>query len=189
MAAVTDGAVVVVGGTSGIGLRLAETLAAQGRDVVITGRDLGRCAEIAGRLNGNARVLPLALDLAEPEQIAPAFEHVGDVGHLVLAAIERDHNTVREYDLARATRLVTLKLIGYTEVVHALAQLPEFEVTGRRSLCSHPGPVSVGRDQVVSAVGVEHLQLRGVVPEPGRLAALDVRGGVEPRRDVYPAAL
>jgi NAD(P)-dependent dehydrogenase (short-subunit alcohol dehydrogenase family) len=121
LAPVADGAVVVVGGTSGIGLRLAETLAAQGRDVVITGRDLGRCAEVAGRLNGNARVLPLALDLAEPERIAPAFEHIGDVGHLVLAAIERDHNTVREYDLARATRLVTLKLIGYTEVVHALA--------------------------------------------------------------------
>jgi NAD(P)-dependent dehydrogenase (short-subunit alcohol dehydrogenase family) len=121
LAAVADGAVVVVGGTSGIGLRLAETLAAQGRDVVITGRDLGRCSEIAGRLNGNGRVLPLALDLAEPERLAAALEHVGDVAHLVLAAIERDHNTVRDYDLTRATRLVTLKLIGYTEVVHALA--------------------------------------------------------------------
>jgi hypothetical protein len=36
-------------------------------------------------------------------------------------AIDRDQNSVREYDLVRAIRLVTLKLVGYTEVVHALA--------------------------------------------------------------------
>ncbi len=39
---------------------------------------------------------------------------------LVLAAIERDANTIRDYDLARAQRLITLKLVGYTEVVHTL---------------------------------------------------------------------
>ena len=35
--------------------------------------------------------------------------------------MERDRNSVREYDLGRATRAVMLKLVGYTEVVHALA--------------------------------------------------------------------
>ena len=39
---------------------------------------------------------------------------------LVLAAIDRDQNTVADYDLVRAIRLVTLKLVGYTEVVHSL---------------------------------------------------------------------
>jgi NAD(P)-dependent dehydrogenase (short-subunit alcohol dehydrogenase family) len=43
------------------------------------------------------------------------------VQHLVLAAIDRDSNTVREYDIDAAIRLVTLKLVGYTEVIHALA--------------------------------------------------------------------
>jgi NAD(P)-dependent dehydrogenase (short-subunit alcohol dehydrogenase family) len=41
---------------------------------------------------------------------------------LLLVAVERDYNTVRDYDIARARRLVTLKLVGYTEVVHALAE-------------------------------------------------------------------
>src|SRR6202034_3125375 len=39
---------------------------------------------------------------------------------VVLAAIERDANTVRDYDVARAIRLATLKLVGYTEVLHTL---------------------------------------------------------------------
>ena len=52
-------------------------------------------------------------------------EVVGAVDHVVLAAIERDVNKVREYDIAGALRLVTLKLVGYTEVIHTL--LPRLE--------------------------------------------------------------
>jgi NAD(P)-dependent dehydrogenase (short-subunit alcohol dehydrogenase family) len=116
---VANGAVVIVGGTSGIGLGLAQAYAARGRDVVITGRDGERCARIADGISGSLSAC--AFDLAEPERIAAALEGVGAVDRLVLAAIERDQNAVADYDLARALRLVTLKLVGYTEVVHALA--------------------------------------------------------------------
>jgi NAD(P)-dependent dehydrogenase (short-subunit alcohol dehydrogenase family) len=115
----SSGAAVVVGGTSGIGLGLAEALAARGRDVVITGRDETRAAAIATGLSGAA--LGLGLDLAEPAAIAERLAGVGTVDRLVLAAIERDRNTVREFDVEGAIRLATLKLVGYTEVVHALA--------------------------------------------------------------------
>lgn len=113
------GCVVVVGGTSGIGLRLAERYAERGAEVVITGRDAERCAGVAAGVSGHVR--GMALDLAEPDEIADRLAGVGPVRALVLAAIERDVNTVRGYDLTRATRLVTLKLVGYTEVVHVLA--------------------------------------------------------------------
>lgn len=111
--------VVIVGGTSGIGLGLARAYANRGEHVVITGRDAERCDGIAAGIS--ATVGTCALDLAEPEGIAESLEAVGAVDRLVLAAIERDQNTVADYDLARATRLVTLKLVGYTEVVHALS--------------------------------------------------------------------
>jgi NAD(P)-dependent dehydrogenase (short-subunit alcohol dehydrogenase family) len=111
--------VVIVGGTSGIGLGLARAYANRGEHVVITGRDAERCNGIAAGIS--ATVGTCALDLAEPEGIAESLEAVGAVDRLVLAAIERDQNTVADYDLARATRLVTLKLVGYTEVVHALS--------------------------------------------------------------------
>jgi NAD(P)-dependent dehydrogenase (short-subunit alcohol dehydrogenase family) len=119
LAAVAAGAVLVVGGTSGIGLRLAETYAARGREVLITGRSSERCQEVARGI-GTGEVRSCALDLADPELLADALSSVGPVSRLVLAAIERDQNTVADYDIARATRLVTLKLVGYTEVVHAL---------------------------------------------------------------------
>lgn len=113
-----SGSVVIVGGTRGLGRELAQLYAAAGRDVVITGRDAAAAEACAAEIGGSTR--GLALDLSEPQTIAERLADVGDVRHLVLAAVERDSNTIAEYDIARAIRLVTLKLVGYTEVIHAL---------------------------------------------------------------------
>ena len=89
--------------------------------MIVTGRDKTRAqaaaAEIGGRHHG------LALDLTKPDEIIGALSTVGPVDHLVLAAIERVHNSVRNYDTGRAIKLLTLKVVGYTAVVHALASL------------------------------------------------------------------
>jgi NAD(P)-dependent dehydrogenase (short-subunit alcohol dehydrogenase family) len=113
--------VVIIGGTSGICHRLAETYAARGRDVVISGRDLGRTTAVAALIASHGTVTACALDLSEPTEIARHLEGIGAVDRLVLGAVERDHNSVAEYDVASALRLVTLKLVGYTEVIHTLA--------------------------------------------------------------------
>ena len=114
----TTGSVVVIGGTQGQGRELAQAYADDGRDVVVTGRDQSRADAAAKEIGGRTR--GIGFDLAEPHTIADSLEDVGDVDYLVLAAIERDVNKVREYDIKAALRLVTLKLVGYTEVVHAL---------------------------------------------------------------------
>ncbi|MFN8620312.1 MAG: hypothetical protein U0869_06160 [Chloroflexota bacterium] len=54
----------------------------------------------------------------------------------VLAAIDRDANTIADYDIARAIKLVTLKLVGYTEVIHTLR--PRL-VADARCRCSSAG--------------------------------------------------
>jgi NAD(P)-dependent dehydrogenase (short-subunit alcohol dehydrogenase family) len=113
------GSVVVVGGTSGLGLEVARHYAKEGREVVLSGRDQGRAEAAAADVGGKAR--GIALDLAEPGQLADRLAGVEGVGHLVLAAIERDENKVRDFDLEGATRLATLKLVGYAETVHQLA--------------------------------------------------------------------
>lgn len=110
--------VVVVGGTRGLGRELAQFYADQGRDVVITGRDPGGAAACAAEIGGSTR--GVGLDLAEPETLAERLADVGDVEFLVLAAIDRDSNSVKDYDIAAAMRLVTLKIVGFTEVIHTL---------------------------------------------------------------------
>lgn len=112
------GTVVVVGGTQGLGRELAQSYADEGRDVLVTGRDQTRADTAAGEIGGSTR--GIGFDLAEPYTIAQRLVGVGDVDYIVLAAIERDTNSVADYDIAGALRLVTLKLVGYTEVVHAL---------------------------------------------------------------------
>ncbi len=110
--------VVVIGGTSGIGRELATAYIARGARVAVSGRDEDRAEAVAAKLGDAARAL--AVDLAEPHTIGESLRGVGTVDRLVLAAIERDENSVTEYDIDRAIRLATLKLVGYTEVVHQL---------------------------------------------------------------------
>jgi NAD(P)-dependent dehydrogenase (short-subunit alcohol dehydrogenase family) len=110
--------VLVVGGTRSIGRAIAQNYADAGDSVVITGRDPARAEEAAREIGGDTR--GIALELSEPTAIAEALRDVDDVDRLVLVAIDRDSNLVKEYDLAAAQNLVTLKLVGYTEVVHTL---------------------------------------------------------------------
>jgi NAD(P)-dependent dehydrogenase (short-subunit alcohol dehydrogenase family) len=112
------GTVVVVGGTCELGKQLALHYARRGHPVVVSSRDQGR-AEACAREVGD-RALGICLDLSEPHQIASALANVEDVLHLALVALYRDNNTVRDYNIDEAIKLVTLKLVGYTEVVHQL---------------------------------------------------------------------
>ncbi len=113
-----SGATVIIGGTQGLGRRLAERFAERGQSVLITGRDEARSGAVAREIGGETR--GAALDLTVPAEIAAALDPLEAVDHVVLAAIERDANTIRDYDIERALRLATLKLVGYTEVLHCL---------------------------------------------------------------------
>ena len=108
----------VVGGTAGIGLEIARHYLDGGAEVLLTGRDKARAEQVADELGARAR--GLALELSEPDSIAGQLADTGRLDHVVIAAIDRDANTAKDYDIAAAARLVTLKLIGYTEVVHTL---------------------------------------------------------------------
>jgi NAD(P)-dependent dehydrogenase (short-subunit alcohol dehydrogenase family) len=111
--------IVVIGGTSGIGRDIARSFAARGCDVVITGRTTDRAKGIAEEIGGRTR--GVGFDLTDPEAIAAGLADVDAVDHLVLAAVERDHNSVRDYRPEKAMRLLNMKLVGYTTVVHTLA--------------------------------------------------------------------
>lgn len=153
----TNRTYLVVGGTSGIGLEVSRALVDRGDRVVLTGREASRATEVAAGLGESAR--GIALDLAAPEDIGGDLDQLeGQVNGVVLAGVERDVNTVRDFDIARATRLATLKLVGYAETIHALAD--------RLEPSSDTGIVLFG--------GVARYR-----PYPGSLTVSTVNGGVE----------
>jgi NAD(P)-dependent dehydrogenase (short-subunit alcohol dehydrogenase family) len=112
------GAVVVIGGTGGLGREIAKHYADRGRDVVVSGRDRNRAAAVATELGDTAR--GIALELTELDRIGSALAEVGQVGQLVLSAIDRGSTTVDDFATAPAASLAIQKLVGYVEVVHAL---------------------------------------------------------------------
>jgi NAD(P)-dependent dehydrogenase (short-subunit alcohol dehydrogenase family) len=170
-----QGCVVVVGGTSGLGLEVARHYAGKGREVVLSGRDRQRAEAAAAGLGGNAS--GIALDLASPDELADRLAGVEGVAHLVLAAIERDENKVRSFDLEAATRLVVLKLVGYAEVIHQLAPRldPDGSVVlfgGRAKDRPYPGSTMVstvngGVTGLVRSLAVELAPVRCNAVHPG----------------------
>jgi len=166
---------VVIGGTSGIGLEVARDRAARGDEVVLTGRDADRATEVAASVGES--VFGIAVDLNETQGLAGALADVGEVDRLVVAAIERDQNTIAEYDVDRATRLAVLKLVGYTEVIHTLLPRmnPESSVVlfgGRAKDRPYPGSITVstvngGVVGMVNALALEMAPIRVNALHPG----------------------
>ena len=166
---------VVIGGTSGIGLEVARTRAERGDEVVLTGRDADRAAEVAASVGSS--VSGIAVDLNDTHGLAGALSRVGEVDRLVVAAIERDQNTIADYDVDRATRLAVLKLVGYTEVIHALLPRmnPESSVVlfgGRAKDRPYPGSITVstvngGVVGLVNALALEMAPIRVNALHPG----------------------
>jgi len=111
---------VVVGGSSGIGLAVAEALAARGEAVWVTSRDPKKAEAAAGQVGHGAKTI--VVDPAKPHEIAAKFAVVGPVDHLVITAVDRDRNSAKAYDVAAAIKMVTTKLVGYTEVAHTLVE-------------------------------------------------------------------
>lgn len=169
---------VVVGGTQGLGRDLARHYAEAGRRVVITGRDAGRAAAVAAELGEN--VGSAAFDLSEPETIAPAVAGLGSIDRLALAALDRDLNSVADYDVVKAIRLVTLKLVGYTETVHALLGhlTPDASIViygGLAKLRPYPGSTTIttinhGVDGLVRTMAAELPPIRVNALHPGIVA-------------------
>ena len=146
-----------------------------GGSVVVTSRDLAR-AEAAARDVGK-RCRGLKLDLTEPHSIESALAGVTDIAHLALVAVDRDENSIREYNIDGALNLVTLKLVGFTETIHVLA--PSMRPRGSIVLFGglakdrpYPGSITVTTvngavSTMIHALAIELTPLRVNAIHPG----------------------
>ncbi|WP_329586933.1 SDR family oxidoreductase [Kitasatospora sp. NBC_01250] len=80
--AFTGQRVFVMGGSSGIGEAAATAFAADGAEVVITGRSQARLDEAVARIGG--RTTGHRVDAADPEALKAFFAEAGTIDHLVV---------------------------------------------------------------------------------------------------------
>lgn len=170
-----DGSVLVVGGTGGIGREIARHYHDQGRDVIITGRDPNRAAEIASEIGPG--VTGIGFDLSRPETIAGALSDVGPIAHLVLVGIARDNNPMDDYTIADAITLTTMKLVGYTTVVNVLMDRLSEESSvvlfgGRAKDRPYPGSTTVttvngGVSSLIRTLAIQLAPVRFNAIHPG----------------------
>lgn len=167
--------VMIVGGTSGIGLELARHYVCAGREVILTGRDAERAGKLAEQLSDHAT--GLGFDLSRPEEIPGALTGVGPIGSLVLAGVNRDQSSIGEFDIAAAQHLAMVKIVGYVAVVSALRdRLPDDGAVlifgGQARVRPYPGSTTVstvnaGMLGMVRTLAVELAPMRVNSIHPG----------------------
>ena len=76
--------IVVVGGSSGIGLATAEMAKREGADVIVASRNVERLDKVAEKLNAIA----IPADVTSDESVANLFRACGPVDHVVVTAAQ-----------------------------------------------------------------------------------------------------
>ncbi|MBP1845485.1 NAD(P)-dependent dehydrogenase (short-subunit alcohol dehydrogenase family) [Rhizobium petrolearium] len=106
--------ILVVGGSSGMGLALARRLLAEGADVTIAGRNIAKLDAARRSLGNHANLKTAALDLTQEEDIARFFRDQGSLDHIVSTAadIEGAYQFLPDLKISAAQRMVESKFYG-----------------------------------------------------------------------------
>lgn len=125
--------VLVVGGTSGIGLATAEQLSGRGDTVVVCARDERRAREVAATLPNGAAV---TADVTDAASVRAAVQQVvdthGRLDGVVLTAQVMAYGSVEEVPQDAFERIIDTAVMGAFHVARAV--LPQFRRQGGGSL-------------------------------------------------------
>ena len=103
-----DKRVVILGGSSGIGLAVAEQTASQGAKLVIASSNSERVQKAVEKLEGNAQ--GHTLDLTDESAVESFFAKLGAFDHLVFTAGDSLHlENLADTDLKQARRAFELR--------------------------------------------------------------------------------
>jgi NAD(P)-dependent dehydrogenase (short-subunit alcohol dehydrogenase family) len=101
------GTVMIIGGSSGIGLQAARRCLADGACVVIAGRSQERLDAASAGLGHPDRVTAIAADIGDRVQLTELFHTAGSLAHLVITAADLPYGpaaTLTEDQMMRAVR-------------------------------------------------------------------------------------
>jgi NAD(P)-dependent dehydrogenase (short-subunit alcohol dehydrogenase family) len=149
----TNRRAVVTGGSRGIGLAVARTLAAEGTDVAIVARDVERLRRAARELTESSgrRVVALPADTGSDDAVAAmaaaAKAELGGVDILVNSAARPNTGPMRDEDLEQE---INVKVMGYLRCARAFA--PEMAARGWGRIINISGLAARQTGSVVGSV-------------------------------------
>jgi NAD(P)-dependent dehydrogenase (short-subunit alcohol dehydrogenase family) len=113
MASLVGKKIIVVGGSSGIGLGVATAALESGAEAVIVGRSAEKLRAAERTLNGDSRVTTIAADMTNEADVARLFDEVGAFDHLVsTAGAPPPGDPIESTDMDVVRRFVDSKLVG-----------------------------------------------------------------------------
>lgn len=102
--------VAVIGGTSGMGLAIAELAAARGAKVIVGSRSADKVAAVAQQLGNGAE--GRTVDTSSEDSVREFFAAAGELDHLVVSGSSVKTGTLRELPLADAEYTFRSKFFG-----------------------------------------------------------------------------
>jgi NAD(P)-dependent dehydrogenase (short-subunit alcohol dehydrogenase family) len=152
--------VVVVGGSSGIGLSTAELAKNEGADVIIASRNTDRLKTAAAQLGAKA----IPTDVTSDESVSQLFRQCGPVDHVVVTAAQLRTGPFKEVPMENVRATMEGKFWGAWRVARAA----EIHAGGSLTLVS--GFLSVRPRPAAAIVGA----VNGALESLGRSLALEL---------------
>jgi NAD(P)-dependent dehydrogenase (short-subunit alcohol dehydrogenase family) len=135
--------VVVVGGSSGIGLSTAELAKREGADVIIASRNAERLNSVAGNLGATA----IAADVTSDKSVENLFRACGPVDHVVVTAAQLRTGPFKTVSMEEVRATMEGKFWGAWRVARAAEIRPGGSLTlvsGYLSIRPRPNSAIVG---------------------------------------------
>ncbi|WP_089177837.1 SDR family oxidoreductase [Bosea sp. AS-1] len=106
--------VLVVGGSSGMGLALARRCLDQGAQVIIAGRDADKLARARESLGAHSQLEAVAVDITREAEVGALFDQVTGLDHIACTAadIQGSYELLPALDLKAAQRAMESKVFG-----------------------------------------------------------------------------
>jgi NAD(P)-dependent dehydrogenase (short-subunit alcohol dehydrogenase family) len=112
--------IIVIGGSSGIGLAVATMASEMGANVILTSRDLAKAQSVAASIG--ADVKGFSLDIDDEKGVNTLFQSLNTIDHIYIAAGNTKLGSVTEGNLEDNMTAFNTRILGSLRVVRAVAE-------------------------------------------------------------------
>jgi NAD(P)-dependent dehydrogenase (short-subunit alcohol dehydrogenase family) len=167
--------VVVIGGSSGIGLGVAQACLEAGASLALVGRSSQRLTAAAAQLGNSPSVRTFAADVTNEEQVRQLFEAQPPTHHVVVTAVHAHYQPIRQMEIAKARETIDSKIVAALHVAKHARIEPQGSLIFTTGIAAvRPGPtgaviaaVNGAIEALVRALALELAPVRVNALSPG----------------------